>query len=300
MLSRPVPGFQFEISSEALRHYEERAGTGGAQISNMLGRFCVIIDLATMGDLRSYTQLEGGGFIKDNAFNLEQEALRASGVREKERIALYVGKLDDLCQRFSSGTVSLSSPLSRAKALFNWLWKVKPARYKPCGSYLFNEVIDAQTDPNDQTVGNCLGLTLLYNCLLRKMDIMAEALYLEDGFGRGPHVLTFLRIAESPIDVENVLRDGFDYKGHLSNTLRVRWGDRELVADIHLSQGNELFKAGEFAQALKSYNAALHFNPKYEKAYLNRLILIDKMKEEKNGTKGNSTGQGAKDSSDAK
>ena len=244
--------------------------------------------------------MERGLFIKRKTFDLVKNAFEASGVREEEKIALYFGKLDDLYQRFFSGTRLSPDPSSRARALFEWLWKVKPARYKPQGHYRLSEVIDAQTDPNEQTVGNCLGLTLLYNCLLRKMDIMAEALYLEDGFGRGPHVLTFLRIAESPIDVENVLRDGFDYKGHLSNTLRVRWGDRELVADIHLSQGNELFKAGEFAQALKSYNAALHFNPKYEKAYLNRLILIDKMKEEKNGTKGNSTGQGAKDSSDAK
>ncbi len=210
---------------------------------------------------------------------MQKEALKASGVREKEEIVLYARKLDDLYQRFSSETILLPDPSTRARALFEWLWKIKPARYKPQGYYRLNEVLDAQIDPDHLTVGNCLGLTLLYNCLLWKMDITAEALYLEDGFGRGPHVLTSLGIAEPPIDVENILRNGFDYKGHLSNAARVRWGDRELVADIYLSQGNELFEAGEFTQALKSYDAALRFNPRYEKAYLNRLILIDKIKE---------------------
>jgi tetratricopeptide (TPR) repeat protein len=217
--------------------------------------------------------------IKKKTFDLEKEALKASGVRENEKIALYVGKLDDLYQRFSIETMLSSDPLYRARGLFGWLWKVKPARYKPQGYYRLNEVIDAQINPDHQTAGNCLGLTLLYHCLLRKMGILAEALHLEDAFERGPHVLTSLRIAESLIDVENILRDGFDYKGHLSNAARVRWGDRELVADIYLSRGNELFEGGKFAEALKNYDAALRLNPRYEKAHLNRLILIDKMKE---------------------
>ncbi len=211
---------------------------------------------------------------------MEKEALKASGVREKEEIVLYARKLDDLYQRFSSETILLPDPSTRARALFEWLWKIKPARYKPQGYYRLNEVLDAQIDPDHQAAGNCLGLTLVYNCLLRKIDITAEALYLEDAFERGPHVLTSLRIAESPIDIENILRNGFDHKGHLSNPARVRWGDRELVADIYLSRGNELFERGEFARALKNYETAIRFNPKYEKAHLNRLILLDKMKED--------------------
>jgi hypothetical protein len=76
-------------------------------------------------------------------------------------------------------------PLERAKALFSWLWMRKPARYKPKGNYRLDEVIDAQQSDDAKTIGNCLGLTLLYNCLLRGMDITAGALYLEYAFGTG-------------------------------------------------------------------------------------------------------------------
>jgi tetratricopeptide (TPR) repeat protein len=120
------------------------------------------------------------------------------------------------------------------------------------------------------------------------MGIMAEALYLENAFEMGPHVLTFLQTKESLIDIENILPYGFDYKGHLNNPLRTRWGDRELVADIYLSLGNEFFKKDEFIEALKNYNMAINLNPQYEKARLNKAILLGKMgregKQAKNGS----------------
>jgi tetratricopeptide (TPR) repeat protein len=110
------------------------------------------------------------------------------------------------------------------------------------------------------------------------MGIMAEALYLENAFGIGPHVLSVLKIEDCLIDIENTLPDGFDYKGHLDDPSRMGWGDRELVADIYHSLGNELFSKGEFAKALKNYEMALRLNPQYEKAHLNRAILLAKMK----------------------
>lgn len=219
---------------------------------------------------------------------MEKEALKASGIKGRKEIVNYLGKLDHLHQEFIRHLTPTSCPLTKAKALFNWLWKEKPDRYKSYGNYKLNEGIDAQVCKDNQTVGNCLGLTLLYNCLLRKMGIHAEALYLENAFEIGPHVLTFLQTKERFIDIENILPDGFDYKGHLNNPLRIRWGDRELVADIHLSLGNEFFKKDEFIEALKNCNRAIHLNPQYEKACLNKAILLDKMgrvgKQDKNGS----------------
>ena len=126
-------------------------------------------------------------------------------------------------QQFIRRLTSTSDSLTRARALFDWLWEEKPDRYKTHGNFKLNEVIDAQLNRNKRTVGNCLGLTLLYNCLLRKMGIHAEALYLENAFETGPHVLTFLQTKESFVDIENILPDGFDYKGHLNHPLRIRW-----------------------------------------------------------------------------
>ena len=214
--------------------------------------------------------------LKD--FNMERESLLASGVRDDERIDQCIEKLKDLYRQFIDSFPLASDPPARAEALFKWLWLEKPFRYKPHGHFRLNVVIDAQLSKDSQTVGNCLGLTLLYNCLLKHVGIHAEALYLENGFGIGPHVLTLLKTEESFIDIENVLPDGFNYKGHLDDPSRERWGDKDLVADIYHSLGNELFSKGELIKALESYEWALHLNPRYEKARLNRAIVLDKIK----------------------
>jgi tetratricopeptide (TPR) repeat protein len=107
----------------------------------------------------------------------------------------------------------------------------------------------------------------------------AEALYLENAFGRGPHVLTIFRGKESMIDIENILPDGFDYKGHLNDPSRTGWGDTELVADIYHSRGNEFYEKGDYTLALRSYDRAMSLNPLYERARLNRAIVLDRVGE---------------------
>jgi tetratricopeptide (TPR) repeat protein len=208
------------------------------------------------------------------AFNLEKEALIASGIKEGNQLKEYAGKLDLFHQKASPAVRGIRGLVARGRTLFDWLWTEKPARYKLDHNYRLDEVIDAQMSEENQPVGNCLGLTLLYNCLLRRMGINTEALYLEDAFGTGPHVLTVLRAEGSSIDVENIVPDGFDYKGHLHNPSRTRWRNRQLVADIYHSQGNVFFESGEFIEALKSYEMAINLNPKYEKAHLNRAIVL--------------------------
>ncbi len=218
--------------------------------------------------------------IKKRAFNLEKEALLASGIKEERKIVLYSARLDQLHQQFLSRVSSTAGPVARARLLFSWLWSEKPARYQSRGPFRLGDVVDAQLKEEQQPVGNCLGLTLLYNCLLRRIGIDPEALYLENGFGIGPHVLTMLKTEESLIDVENILPDGFDYKGHLANPSRIRWGNKELVADIYYSLGNEFFEKGKFIEALENYDRALQLHPQYEKARLNKTILLNKMGKE--------------------
>jgi len=211
------------------------------------------------------------------AFNLEEEALLASGIRDRSKIAFYVAELDRIYEQFLHQIIPAPDPVGKARALFTWLWISKPNRYKPQGSYKLNEVIEAQLKEDAESIGNCLGLTLLYNCLLQKMDICAEALYLENAFGTGPHVLTLLQTEKSFIDVENILPEGFDYRGHHTHPERTGWGDPELIADIYHSVANELFEKGGFAEALENYDMAISFNPRYEKVRLNKAILLDKM-----------------------
>lgn len=210
-------------------------------------------------------------------FSLEKEALFASCGYRNDRINVYLFKLNQLYEEALTRVTSVRDPITKAKLVFNWLWEKKPSRYQPSGNFRLNDVIDAQISNNSQVVGNCLGLTLLYNCLLKKMGINVKALYLEHAFGIGPHVLTVLQKKKLIIDIENIMLKGFDYKGHLSNPSRILWRDKELVADIYHSLGNEFFQKGELNEALRNYNQALKLNPQYEKAKINKAILLNKM-----------------------
>ena len=210
-------------------------------------------------------------------FDFEKEALVASGIKENDQIADYMSKLAHLDQQFIRENRAIHDTLIKAKELFDWLWRKKPDRYRSHGSYRLSEAIDSQLTAGSQVVGNCLGLTLLYHCLLGRAGIFAEALHLEDAFERGPHVLSSLRTKKSVIDIENILPDGFDYKGHLNDPSRTRWGDRELVADIYHSQGNEFYEKGNYVEALRSYDRAIKLNPLYERARLNKAIVLDRM-----------------------
>lgn len=134
--------------------------------------------------------------------------------------------------------------------IFHYLWREKPFRYQSNGRYKLSDTIQRQLSPESRAAGNCLGLTVLYNCLLHRMDIPVEALYLESAFGRGPHVLSYM--PKGQICIENILPTGHDYKGHSDESVKIRWGIRELVADIYNSQGTECFEAAEYKKALAS------------------------------------------------
>ena len=211
-------------------------------------------------------------------FNLEKEALSASGIKDRNLMVSYLNKLRFLRKRFINQAPAGKNPLITAKELFKWLWKDRLTRYQSRGNFKLTKVIDSQLNTKAKSVGNCLGLTLLYNCLLRRMGIEAEALYIENAFGIGPHVLTFLQINDTAVDIENSLPDGFDYQGHLNHPNRTRWGNKELVSEVYNSLGNLLFEKGEWKTALINYDRALHIYGNYEKARLNKLILLDKMR----------------------
>jgi tetratricopeptide (TPR) repeat protein len=210
-------------------------------------------------------------------FNLEREALIASRLKEDTWVNKYISKLDQLYKQFIHEIHTTHDPLNTAKLLFNWLWMKKPSRYSPHAHFRLNRVIDSYLSKDSVEVGNCLGLTLLYNCLLGRAGIDAEALYVENAFGIGPHVLSILSVRALLIDIENIVPDGFDYRGHLNNPSRTRWGAKELVADIYHSRANECFERGKFEDALKHYERAITLNPHYEKAHLNKAIVLDRM-----------------------
>ncbi len=216
--------------------------------------------------------------MTDKPFDLEQEAFSAS-VADEFRIRRCRERFDFLERRLLDHITLSNDPVIRARQTFDRLWLEKPERYTRKGHFELNKVISNQLSRTTRNVGNCLGLTLLFNCLLTRLHVDAKALYMEDAFDRGPHVLTLLTINDHLIEVENILPDGFDYKGHMNNPSKTIWGDEELAADIHNSIGNEYFDKGEFHEALKAYEKAATLNPEYEPARLNNVIILDKLKD---------------------
>jgi len=210
-------------------------------------------------------------------FSLERNALIASGLMDEHRIAGYIEKLDHMHHQIASERDMADHGEKTARVLFQWLWAKKPCRYQSQGPFRLHHVIDAQMSESARTVGNCLGLTLIYHCLLRRSGIQANAVYLEDAFAIGPHVLSSLLMDDRTVDVENIFPYGFDYQGHLKNPSRTTWGDRELVADIYVSVGNKCFEKGKLTEALKNYEKAIALNPEYEKAHLNKSIVMGKL-----------------------
>lgn len=207
--------------------------------------------------------------------NLLREALIASGAKSKE-LRHYINLWQKILNQ-ALPYIPPSGDRERAKALFDWLWQTKPRRYKLGGSFRLTEVIQAQIDPDKEEIGNCLGLTLLYNTLAQGIGLKTGAIYLENAFDRGPHIFSVLYLPEGSIDIENIFPYGFDYKGHL-HLPRLEWGDRELIAEIYVSRGNELFEQGRYKEAIRDYEIALRLNPDYEKAFLNKLMAQERLK----------------------
>jgi len=227
---------------------------------------------------------------KGGEMDLAKGALLASGVETEQEFNRYLAKIDRLCQRIADTLCDLfekGSDWEKAKGIFDWLWLAKPHRYEYGGSFRLAEVLDAQLGESDK-VGNCLGLTLLYNVLAQRFGLMVGAAHLEDAFGLGPHLFTVLYTGGRTIDIENIFYDGFDYRGHRvvprrgvgresGESKREEWGSREMIADIYHSVANEFFALGKWERAIENYDKAITLHPKYTRAYLNKGIALVQM-----------------------
>ncbi len=229
--------------------------------------------LCYTGDVRLKLNTLEKQLFSDTRPDLAWGALIASGVRTRKDLENYLAKLNTLYQQVKAD-IPADTKLEKARAIFDWLWRKKPNRSERKGSYKLTEVLDAQLDPEIEKVGNCLGLTVLYHLLALRLGLKVKAIHVEHAFRQGPHVFSVLYTGKSAKDIEHILPNGFDFKGHLDNPHRTVWGDTELIADICHSIGNEQFERNELEQAVQSYSKAIRLNPKYAKAFLNRGLAL--------------------------
>ncbi len=208
--------------------------------------------------------------------DLAHGALIASGVRNRGELDAYLDMIEVLCQGIEPELPS-GDYIERAKALFDWLWESKPHRYEFRGNFRLTHVLESQLDPGAKRVGNCLGLTLLYNVLAGRFGLSTRSVYLDEAHGGESHVFSILYIDGSTIDIDNIYPIGFDYREHLGDPLRVTWDDAGLIADIYHSTGWALHEDDRLNDAIQSYSKAIRLNPEYEKAYLNRGIALSMM-----------------------
>jgi len=211
--------------------------------------------------------------LRGEDVGLGRGALIASGVKTRQELKRYLDVIDRVHQAIADTIPTDSDAVEKARGIFDWLWQGKPDRYEPQGSFRLTRVLDAQVGTSDR-VGNCLGLTVLYNVLARRFKLTVRAAYLEEAFGRGPHVLSVLEAGKSTIDIENILPDGFDYRAHRKAGGRIEWGDRELIADIYHSIGNESAASGDWEGAIENYDKSLMLYPRHNRVRLNKGISL--------------------------
>ena len=72
--------------------------------------------------------------MKSDKFSLEIEALRASGIADKE-FARYSRLLDELQSRILRCIHLSEASVTKAKQIFDYLWHEKPERYRSNGCY---------------------------------------------------------------------------------------------------------------------------------------------------------------------
>jgi tetratricopeptide (TPR) repeat protein len=210
--------------------------------------------------------------------------LIASGINRSVDLNKYLAILNTLYLQVSP-EIPAGSKMKKAEALFHWLWAGKPNRYQYQGNFRLQDVLNAQLDPNVERVGNCLGLTVLYNVLAQRFDLDMKAVYLEEAHGRLSHVFsTFVR-GNTTTDIDNIFPFGFDFKDHLDNPERVLWGNSGLIADIYHSIGWALHEQGKLEGAVLNYSKTIRLNPKYAKAYLNRGIALSMLGREEEARK---------------
>ncbi|MBI2867480.1 MAG: hypothetical protein HYX97_03990 [Chloroflexi bacterium] len=207
--------------------------------------------------------------------DLAMAALAASGVLDRREREAAIARLEALSRNAHAHMeMEGRDALHTAEAMFRWLWLTKPVRYQPGGPYQLQTVVKRQVEWRQKTVGNCLGLTVLYNALLQRLGLRVEAVYAPDAARQGPHVFSRLRLDGRRLDIDSSVPFGFGTARFMHAKDRVVWDNQALVAEIYASRGNEALNAGDAALAVRCYRKSLALHPGHPMVGLNMGIAL--------------------------
>ncbi len=169
------------------------------------------------------------------SMGLPRAAFIASGL-DASQLEKYMAGFNSITRNLND-SIKGYDKREDAEAIFDWLWEIKPNRYERGGNFKLPPVVDAYLGETEK-VGNCLGLTTLYNALAQTFDIPMKAAYQENFMGF-PHVFSLFPSETGAVPIENIFSNGFDYDSHKDHQGIITWENIHLVADIYNSRANE-------------------------------------------------------------
>ena len=224
--------------------------------------------------------------------------LIASGLKTEKDIREYTRKLDRLQKEFEkecgydewqnnpadnpefkSENLKYHREGNKGKALFNYLWRTKPSRYKK-DQFCLTNVIDAQLDPQIPEAGNCLGLTMLYTLLAlrEKLDVSVAQ--------SGVHIQNIVRVIDRMDNhltsiVDNTHAEGFQTEQQANNHTANNRKNKNLTAKpascllsiFYSTTGAEKFENSKYNATVTDQNIALMLDPDNEDAYIYRGLV---------------------------
>jgi len=141
---------------------------------------------------------------QQDGFDLAEAFFIASGIRDERELASYMQKFEGLCSTISEDpkVKSASNKVEKAKAIFDWLWESKPDRYNSCNK--LTDALDNQLSKEKKSVGDCGGLTSLYNSICQRFGISVLSVHAAE------HIYSVLTMDDGNLLViENTNKDGF-------------------------------------------------------------------------------------------
>lgn len=187
---------------------------------------------------------------KDEEFDLANAGLIASGIRDKGGLDFYLDKFNGLVLSIAadSRVSSAETDVKKAQAVFDWLWESKPKRDDSASR--LTDALDNQLSNREQ-VGDCMGLTLLYNSICQRLGISMKAVWTVR------HIYSAMDTEKGIIPVENTMRYGF------GNGLGVGIviGNQQLIQRFLLRQAFDYKEAKDHKQAFSLTEIALRINP---------------------------------------